>query len=146
MLQNRSVLQIVDNTDVLEVRCFWVRGSRTSTTTASIGDIVTASVVKVKTESATRGGRGEKGVAAAGAVAGAKRTRRGDVVHALVVQTTKPQRSRGGWRTQFQSNCGVLITHNGKEWVPVGSRVNAALPRSLRTSWPSVLALSTHHV
>lgn len=141
MLQNRSVLQIVDNTDVLEVRCFWVRGSRTSTTTAGIGDIITGSVIKVKSEgAASRGGRG------VGLGTGGSRTRRGTVVHVLVVQTKKAQRSRGGWLTQFQENSGVLVTHNGKEWVPVGSRVTATLPRSLRTQWPAVRALSPHHV
>jgi ribosomal protein L14 len=148
MLQNRSVVQVVDNTEVLEIRCFRPRG------TMSIGDLVTGSVTKVSKDQKTRSGGGSAAGSAGDRAKGgssqvARSFKRGDVVRAVIVNCRgKTYRRGSGRRTSFGTNTCVLRTHAGKEgWVPVGTRVGCAVPRLLRQKgWGNIVARTEHGV
>lgn len=122
MIQNRTVIKIVDNTDVTLVRCFKPRNLR------RLGDLVTGSVIKT--------------------AAGSSSFKRGDVVHALIVNTTWNKANKSGINTKFATNSGVIMANQGKEgWLPVGTRINTALPRVLRDKgWANVVSLARHIV
>jgi ribosomal protein L14 len=147
MLQTRSIRRRVDNSDVLEIRCFSARGKRGKRGGGSrkLGDLVSGAVTKVNRE--PQGGKGGR-VSSGGSGSKGKGEvvvthKRGDVVHAVIVGTKYRQRSgQTGILTSFQENRGVLVVDGGKEgWVPVGSRLSRTVPRSLRTrGWGNILA------
>lgn len=131
MIQTRTVLNVVDNTDVLTVRCFKPGKGK-----LGLGDIVPCSVVK----------RVKKNKIETGVTTGNNATyKRGDVVHVLVVNT-KISNNRGfinnGIRTSFGINSCILMNNSGKEgWIPVGNRITGPIPRILRQKgWSTVVA------
>ena len=137
MIQTRTVVHIVDNTDVLSVRCFKPRKI------SRLGDIVPCSVLKVVKN---KGAKTREAKTTGNSGTGTPSTyKRGDVVHALVINTSS-RNSRGfkrnGIRTVFTMNCGILRVNAGKEgWVPVGTRIRGAVPRILRQKgWSNVVA------
>ena len=107
MIQQESRMTVADNTGAKELLCIRVLGG-TARRYANIGDIVVASVKK-----ATPGGMVKKG----------------DVVKAVVVRTTKAVRRADGTYVRFDENAAVLIKddHN-----PVGTRIFGPVARELR--------------
>lgn len=126
MIQNRTVVKIIDNTGITSVRCFRPRGI------IRLGDIVGCSVIKISK----------------GKTNSIKSTfKRGDVIHVLIVNTVS-RNGRGfvnnGIRTSFIDNSGIVMQNSGKEgWRPVGSRISGALPRNLRQKgWSNVVSMA----
>ena len=107
MIQPQTRLKVADNTGAKEIMCFRVMGG-SFRQSASVGDIIMASV-----KSATPGGVVKKG----------------DVVKAVVVRTTKAVRRADGTYVRFDENAAVLIKddHN-----PVGTRIFGPVARELR--------------
>ena len=141
MIQTRSTLNIIDNTDIITVRCF--RPNKIS----RLGDIVPCSVLKVvKNKNSKNTESKSSNQQASGANSNYKR---GDVVHALIVNT-KSTNSRGfkdnGIRTSFSTNSGIIRVNAGKEgWVPAGTRIRGAVPRILRQKgWSNVVAIAEY--
>ncbi|KNF08029.1 50S ribosomal protein L14 [Gottschalkia purinilytica] len=107
MVQNESRLKVGDNSGAKELLVIRVLGG-SNRRYANIGDIVVASV-----KSATPGGVVKKG----------------DVVKAVVVRTTKGIRRKDGSYIKFDENAAVVIKEDRS---PVGTRIFGPVSRELR--------------
>ena len=107
MIQEESYLKVADNTGAKEIKCIRVLGG-SKRKYASVGDVIVASVRKC---------------------APASSVKKGDVVKAVVVRTTKAVRRADGTYVRFDENAAVLIKddHN-----PVGTRIFGPVARELR--------------
>ena len=107
MIQPQTRLRVADNSGAKEIMCFHVTGGSV-VKTANIGDIIKASV-----KSATPGGAVKKG----------------DVVKAVIVRTTKGIQRPDGSSIKFDENAAVIID-NQKQ--PKGTRIFGPIARELR--------------
>ena len=108
MIQQESFLKVADNTGAKEIKCIRVLGG-SKRKYASIGDVIVASVRKA---------------APGGAV------KKGDVVKAVVVRTSKAVRRADGTYVRFDDNAAVII--NGDDTNPKGTRIFGPVARELR--------------
>jgi len=108
MIQQESYLKVADNTGAKEIKCIRVLGG-SKRKYASIGDVIVASVRK-----AAPGGSVKKG----------------DVVKAVVVRTSKAVRRADGTYVRFDDNAAVII--NGDDNNPKGTRIFGPVARELR--------------
>ena len=107
MIQQESYLKVADNTGAKEIECIRVLGG-SKRKYASIGDVIVASVRK-----AAPGGQVKKG----------------DVVKAVVVRTSKAVRRADGTYVRFDDNAAVLIKDDRN---PTGTRIFGPVARELR--------------
>ena len=107
MIQQESYLKVADNTGAKEIKCIRVLGG-SKRKYASIGDVIVASVRK-----AAPGGQVKKG----------------DVVKAVVVRTSKAVRRADGTYVRFDDNAAVLIKDDRN---PTGTRILGPVARELR--------------
>ena len=107
MIQQESYLKVADNTSAKEIKCIRVLGG-SKRKYASIGDVIVASVRK-----AAPGGQVKKG----------------DVVKAVVVRTSKAVRRADGTYVRFDDNAAVLIKDDRN---PTGTRIFGPVARELR--------------
>ena len=108
MIQQETYLKVADNTGAKEIKCIRVLGG-SKRKYASIGDVIVASVRKA---------------APGGAV------KKGDVVKAVVVRTSKAVRRADGTYVRFDDNAAVII--NGDDKNPKGTRIFGPVARELR--------------
>jgi large subunit ribosomal protein L14 len=108
MIQQESRLRVADNTGAKEILCIRVLGG-SGRRYAGIGDIIVGTV-----KDALPG-------------AGVKK---GDVVKAVVVRTSKSRRRPDGSYIKFDENAAVLIRDGGGE--PRGTRIFGPVGRELR--------------
>ncbi|MEI6046089.1 MAG: 50S ribosomal protein L14 [Chloroflexota bacterium] len=107
MIQPTTRLKIADNTGAKEVMCIRVMGGG-NRKYAGVGDIIICAV-----KSATPGGQVKKG----------------SVVRAVVVRTSKEYGRDDGSHIRFDDNAAVLITPNNN---PQGTRIFGPVARELR--------------
>ena len=107
MIQQERYLKVADNTGAKEIKCIRVLGG-SKRKYASIGDVIVASVRK-----AAPGGQVKKG----------------DVVKAVVVRTSKAVRRADGTYVRFDDNAAVLIKDDRN---PTGTRIFGPVARELR--------------
>jgi len=107
MIQVQSTLKVGDNTGAKKLMCIRVLGG-SMRRYASIGDIIIASV-----KEATPGGVVKKG----------------DVVKAVVVRTTKEIKRPDGSYIRFSENAAVIIKDDKS---PRGTRIFGPVARELR--------------
>ena len=107
MIQQESRLRVADNSGAREVLCIKVLGG-TRRRYASIGDVFVATVKD--------------------AIPGAG-VKKGDVVKAVVVRTTKERRRPDGSYIRFDENAAVIIKDGGD---PRGTRIFGPVGRELR--------------
>ena len=107
MIQQESYLKVADNTGAKEIKCIRVLGG-SKRKYASIGDVIVASVRK-----AAPGGQVKKG----------------DVVKAVVVRTSKAVRRADGTYVRFDDNAAVPIKDDRN---PTGTRIFGPVARELR--------------
>jgi len=107
VIQQESRLKVADNTGAKELLCIRVLGG-SRRRYARVGDVIVASV-----KEATPGGVVKKG----------------DVVKAVVVRTTKPVRRPDGSTIRFDENAAVIINEQGN---PRGTRIFGPVARELR--------------
>ena len=107
MIQQQSILRVADNTGAKELMCIRCLGG-SFRKFANIGDVIVASVKKANT-----GGSVKKG----------------DVVKAVIVRTSKGLRRNDGSHIRFDENAAVIID-NQKQ--PKGTRVFGPIARELR--------------
>ena len=107
MIQQESYLRVADNTGAKEIKAIRVLGG-SKRKFGNIGDVIVASVRK-----AQPGGSVKKG----------------DVVKAVIVRTTRGVRRADGSYVRFDDNAAVLIKddHN-----PKGTRIFGPVARELR--------------
>lgn len=107
MIQQESRLKVADNTGAKELLTIRVRGGSTRRY-ASIGDVIVASV---------------KSASPTGSV------KKGDVVRAVIVRTTRPIRRADGSYIRFDENAAVIIDDARN---PRGTRIFGPVARELR--------------
>ena len=107
MVQPQTRLKVADNTGAKEIMCIRVLGG-SFRRSGNIGDVIVASVKKANT-----GGSVKKG----------------DVVKAVIVRTSKGLRRNDGSHIRFDENAAVIID-NQKQ--PKGTRVFGPIARELR--------------
>ncbi len=107
MIQPQTKLKVADNTGAKIIMCIRVLGG-SFRRSGSIGDVIIASVKK-----ATPGGVVKKG----------------DVVKAVIVRTTKPVQRKDGTSIKFDDNAGVIIDSQKQ---PRGTRIFGPVARELR--------------
>lgn len=107
MIQQETYLKVADNTGAKEIKTIRVLGG-SSRKYANIGDVVVASVRK-----AAPGGTVKKG----------------DVVRAVVVRSTRGVRRADGSYIRFDENAAVLIKDDKN---PRGTRIFGPVARELR--------------
>ncbi len=107
MVQPQTRLKVADNTGAKQIMCIRVLGG-SRVKYGRVGDIIVASV-----KEATPGGA----------------VRKGEVVRAVIVRTTKEYGRSDGSHIRFDDNAAVII---GKENNPRGTRIFGPVARELR--------------
>jgi large subunit ribosomal protein L14 len=107
VIQKYSRLRVADNSGARIVECISVIGRSTSDT-AEVGDVIVAAVKQAIPNSGVK---------------------KGDVVRAVVVRTTKEYGRTDGSHIRFDENAAVLITPQGS---PRGTRIFGPVARELR--------------
>lgn len=107
MIQPETKLVVADNSGAKEIKCIRVMGG-SFRRSGNIGDVIVAAV-----QSAAPGGVVKKG----------------DVVKAVIVRTTKGLRRPDGSHIRFDDNAAVIID-NQKQ--PRGTRIFGPIARELR--------------
>lgn len=107
MIQEYTMLDVADNTGAKKIRCFKVLGG-SKRRYARIGDIIVCSVREASPEASVK---------------------KGAVVKAVVVRTTKELGREDGTFVKFDGNAAVIINNNNE---PVGTRIFGAVGRELR--------------
>ena len=107
MIQVETNLEVADNSGARRVQCIKVLGG-SKRRYASVGDII---VVTVK-EAIPRG-----------------RVKKGEILNAVVVRTSKDVRRSDGSAIRFDNNAAVLVTKQGE---PIGTRIFGPVTRELR--------------
>ena len=108
MIQNRSMLQVADNTGAKKLMCIRVLGGYKKRY-GKIGDVITCSVK----EATPRG-----------------MVKKGEVVHAVLVRQRKEIRRPNGIYIRFDQNAAVIIDTKNKDMK--GTRVFGPVARELR--------------
>lgn len=107
MIQPQTRLKVADNTGAKEIMCIRVLGGSV-VRYGRVGDVIVASV-----KQASPGGAVKKG----------------EVVRAVIVRTTKEYGRADGSHIRFDDNAAVII---GKENNPRGTRIFGPVARELR--------------
>jgi large subunit ribosomal protein L14 len=107
MIQQETRLKVADNTGAKEILCIRVLGG-SGRRYAGIGDVIVATV-----KDAIPGGNVKKG----------------DVVKAVVVRTTKERRRPDGSYIRFDENAAVILKGDNE---PRGTRIFGPVGRELR--------------
>ena len=107
MIRQYTRLRVADNTGARTVMCITVIG-RSQSQTAEVGDVIVASVK----QALPNGG-----------------VKKGEVVRAVVVRTTKEFGRPDGSQIRFDENAAVLINPQGN---PRGTRIFGPVARELR--------------
>lgn len=112
MIQSLSRLKVADNSGAKEIMVIQVRGRKKGGNYqrfAKVGDIVSASVKKCQPNTAIK---------------------QGDVLHAVVIRTSKEIRRKDGSYIRFDDNAAVIISLENKE--PKSTRVFGPVARELK--------------
>jgi large subunit ribosomal protein L14 len=107
VIQNYTRLRVADNTGAREIMCVRVHGG-SRRRYAGIGDVIVATVKQAIPNSAVK---------------------KGEVVHAVVVRTSRQTRRPDGSYIRFDDNAAVLITDQNN---PRGTRIFGPVARELR--------------
>ncbi|HSM05789.1 MAG TPA: 50S ribosomal protein L14 [Longimicrobiales bacterium] len=107
MIQQESVLRIADNTGAKTALCIRVLGG-SRRRYARVGDVIVATVKDAIPNAPVK---------------------KGDVVKAVVVRTSKEMRRRDGSYIRFDDNAAVILNNQGE---PRGTRIFGPVGRELR--------------
>jgi len=107
MIQNMTRLRVADNTGAKSIMCINIPGG-TRKRYARVGDVIVAAV-----KEATPGGTVKKG----------------EVVRAVVVRTSKPYKRPDGSTIRFDDNAAVILTDKNN---PKGTRIFGPVAHELR--------------
>jgi large subunit ribosomal protein L14 len=107
MIRSETILKVADNSGARKILCITPLGGGVGQT-ASIGDVISASVKEADPES---------------------KIPKGKVVRAVIVRAKKELRRRDGSYIRFDENAAVIIDAQGE---PIGTRVFGPVGRELR--------------
>ena len=108
MIQVESTLQVADNSGAKKVACIKVIGG--SRRYATVGDTIMVSVKEAIPHS---------------------KVKKGDVMRAVIVRTSKEVRRSDGSYIKFDNNAAVLVSNTGEL---VGTRIFGPVARELRAA------------
>ncbi len=118
MIQERTILNVADNSGAKKVRCFRILGG-TRRHYAGIGDLIVCSVQVAEPRKAVK---------------------KKDIVRGVVVRQRKPFRRADGSYVSFDENAVVLIDKKQ----PRGTRIFGPIPRELKEKgYPAIISLSS---
>ena len=124
MIRTQTLLKVVDNSGAKLVKCIKVK-KKGGKSYANIGDIILVAVQTLR----PRYGRRVR-----------LKMNKSEVHQAVVVQTRRLYRNKGGVGQIFGSNSVALITPQLK---PLGTRISAVLPLRLRSlKWSKLAAMA----
>ncbi len=109
MIQVESTLQVADNSGAKKVACIKVIGG-SHRRYATVGDTIMVSVKEAIPHS---------------------KVKKGDVMRAVIVRTSKEVRRSDGSYIKFDNNAAVLVSTNGEL---VGTRIFGPVARELRAA------------
>ena len=107
MIRSETMLKVADNSGARKILCITPLGGGVGQT-ASIGDVISASIKEADPES---------------------KIPKGKVVRAVIVRAKKELRRRDGSYIRFDENAAVIIDAQGE---PIGTRVFGPVGRELR--------------
>ncbi len=107
MIQQETQLNVADNSGAKRIYCIRVLGG-SKKRYATVGDVIVVSVKEALPNS---------------------KVKKGDVMRAVVVRTTKEVRRPDGSYIKFDDNSAVLINASGD---PIGTRIFGPVARELR--------------
>jgi len=107
MIQAETMLKVADNSGARRILCLSTLGGGVGKT-ATIGDVISATVKEAEPES---------------------KITKGKVIQAVIVRTKKEIRRRDGSYIRFDDNAAVIIDRQGE---PIGTRVFGPVGRELR--------------
>ncbi|MDD5711478.1 MAG: 50S ribosomal protein L14 [Smithellaceae bacterium] len=107
MIQMQTILDVADNSGAKKVACIKVLGG-SKRRYASLGDVIVVAVKEALPNS---------------------KVKKGDVMKAVVVRTTKEVRRPDGSYLKFDGNSAVLISN---QMEPIGTRIFGPVARELR--------------
>lgn len=107
MIQMQSILNVADNSGARSIMCIKVLGG-SKRRYAGIGDVIVASIK----DAIPRG-----------------KVKKGDVVKAVIVRTSKGVRRPDGSIIRFDNNAAVLLNN---QLQPIGTRIFGPVTRELR--------------
>ena len=107
MIQKESRLRVADNSGAREVQCINIPGG-TGRRYARVGDIIVGSVKEAQPAAAVK---------------------KGEIVRAVVVRTSKPVRRPDGSQIRFDDNAAVILRDASN---PQGTRIFGPVARELR--------------
>ncbi len=107
MIQQQTRLRVADNSGAKELMCIKVLGG-SRRRYASLGDIIVCSVKEAIPRS---------------------KVKKGDVVKAVVVRTTRTHKRSDGSSIRFDENSAVIVNNQNE---PVGTRIFGPVARELR--------------
>lgn len=122
MVQNLTRLKVADNTGAKELMVIQVQGTKKGggfMRYGRMGSVVSASVKKAAPNTPVKAG---------------------DVVHAVVVRTTKETRRPDGTYIRFDDNAAVIIDKETLQ--PKGSRIFGPVGRELRERFQKIVSLA----
>ncbi len=107
MIRQETILKVADNSGARKILCITPLGGGVGNT-ATVGDVISASVKEAEPES---------------------KIPKGKVIRAVVVRACKEIRRRDGSYIRFDDNAAVIIDRQGE---PIGTRVFGPVGRELR--------------
>ena len=107
MIQHETMLKVADNSGAKELKCIQVLGGSVRRY-GNIGDVIVASVRKAQPGGAVK---------------------KGDVVRAVIVRSTRGVRRADGTHIRFDENAAVIIREDKN---PRGTRIFGPVARELR--------------
>jgi large subunit ribosomal protein L14 len=108
MIQTETILNVADNSGAKKVLCVKVLGG-SKKRYAGIGDVITVAVQEAIPHS---------------------KVKKGDVMKAVIVRTTKEMKRMDDTWVKFDENAAVILSNSGE---PVGTRIFGPVARELRT-------------
>ena len=117
MIQCETYLKVADNTGAKEIKCIRVLGG-TRRKYANIGDVVVCSVRKAAPNGTVK---------------------KGEVVKAVIVRTSRGVRRADGSYVRFDDNAVVLLNNQGEIR---GTRIFGPVARELRDQYMKIISLA----
>lgn len=112
MIQPQTLLKIIDNSGAKTARCIKVLGGSRKRS-ASVGDLIVLSIRQVRSRGKSQ-----------------TKVNKGEVFHAVVVQTKKKINRYDGHKIKFDINAAVLLNKQGR---PLATRILSPVSSELRT-------------
>ena len=123
MIQQQTILKVLDNSGAKEVKCIKVLGGF-NRKYAYIGDIIVVSVIKLRNKSKIT-----------------SKVKKGEVYKALVLKTSNFYQNNTGIKILSNENCVCLLN---KQTKPIATRIFGFLPRLLKKhKWIKISSLSS---